>query len=150
MTFKTSVFCAGKSGCFSFANTAAQSLFLQFCFLQFLSPLQMVEVADGRGRVRLRRTAVALHHSRYDPERLSFLCQCLFGLFGLNTVHWKNKEEGWAGQLANRAELKRERKESGQSHLYWLLIQGWRFCDYVLKQLAINLSRVMYVIQNVR
>lgn len=82
-------------------------------------PLQMVDVADGRGRAGLSGTAAAWHPSCYDPEHLSFLCRCLLVLFGLGFfkrfAHWKNKEEGRTGHLANKAELKREKKESGQS-----------------------------------
>lgn len=63
--------------------------------------MQMAEVADGRGRVRLSRAAVPSHRSRYDPERFSFLCQCLFPLFGLGFLNAlfigkkKGGREGW-------------------------------------------------------
>lgn len=119
-----------KSGGFSFANTAAHLFLLQFCFLQFLSPVQMVEVADGHGKVRLSRTAVASLHTCYDPECLSFLCLGLFGLGYLNSVFiGKTRRKG--GLASWQIKLKTERKESWQSHLYWFLIWGWRFFGYV-------------------
>jgi len=89
-------------------------LLLQFCFPQFLSPLQMAEVADGRGRVSPSRAAVASHHSCYDPTRLSFLCQCLFGLFGLRFLNTlfigKTRRKGGLASWQMRLSL-REREE---------------------------------------
>lgn len=127
------VVCAGKSGCFSFANTVLVSAGL-FSTVSF--PLQMVDVADGRGRVGLSRTAAAWHPSCYDPECLSFLRRCLFVWFGFfkHFVHWKNKEEGRTGHMANKDELKREKKESGN----------------LTFNININPRGAMYVMQNLR
>lgn len=49
-------------------------------------------------------------------------------------VHWKNKEEGRTGHMANKAELKREKKESGN----------------LTFNININPRGAMYVMQNLR
>lgn len=106
-----------ETGWFSLAITAAQPFFLRLCFPQFLSPAQMAEVADGRGRVRLSGTAAASHRARCAPERLSGLRQYLFGVFGLGFfkqfVRWKNKRQGGVASWQRRLSLRERGKNQG-------------------------------------
>lgn len=97
-------------------SSAALASALLFSAVTF-GTLQMVEVADGGGRARLSGTAVASHRSCYDPERLSFLCGCLFGLFGLGFLNTlfvgKTRRKGglasWQLRLSSRGREERMR-----------------------------------------
>lgn len=83
--------------------------------------MQMVQVTDGCWRVRLNRTAVASYHSSYDPSCLSFLCQCLFGLFGsgfLNILFsGKTRRKGGLASWQMRQSLRERGKNRGNHTL---------------------------------